>query len=161
SASESHRTSGFDAWNSRLCRRRSPAKFVVWTCAGVRSNAGWINLAASTNSGKRISRIDVQPIALISTVSPGERAAAGDIVGQSPESANGLTVLFCCASYDLRKLGQALDARGRSRVIAAATSRAIGVNGFLSAGITGFHLPAGRFKVAEALIEDIRRFGLP
>jgi hypothetical protein len=69
--------------------------------------------------------------------------------------------LFCCTDHDLRKLGQALHSQGRSRVIAAATSRAIGVKGFLSSGITGFHLPAGRFKVADALIEDIRRFGLP
>ncbi|MFX5506082.1 hypothetical protein ABTD43_18715, partial [Acinetobacter baumannii] len=39
--------------------------------------------------------------------------------------------------------------------------RAIGVEGFLSTGLTGFRLPSGRFKVADALIEDIRRFGLP
>ena len=102
-----------------------------------------------------------RPIALLSTVAPGEREAAADIVAQSPGDAVGFTVLFCCTNYDLRKLGQALHAQGRSRVIAASTSRAIGLNGFLSAGITGFHLPAGRFKVADALIEDVRSFGLP
>jgi hypothetical protein len=90
-----------------------------------------------------------------------ERAAAAEIVAQSPGEPGGFTVLFCCTSYDLRKLGSALSAQGRSRVIAAGTSRAIGADGFLQAGITGFHLPPGRFKVADALIEDIRRFGLP
>jgi hypothetical protein len=103
----------------------------------------------------------MRPIALLSTDAAGEREAVADIVAQSPDGTGGFTVLFCCASYDLRKLGQALHAQGRSRVIGAATSRAIGVNGFLTAGITGFHLPGGRFKVADALIEDIRRFGLP
>jgi hypothetical protein len=107
------------------------------------------------------ARPHVRPIALLSTVAPGEREAAAQIVAQVPEHADGFTVLFCCTNYDLRKLGQALHARGRSRVIAAATSRAVGIDGFLPAGITGFHLPAGRFKVADALIEDIRRFGLP
>jgi hypothetical protein len=107
------------------------------------------------------TRPQVRPIALLSTVAPGEREAAADIVAQSPDGTGGFTVLFCCASYDLRKLGRALHAQGRSRVIGAATSRAIGVNGFLTTGITGFHLPGGRFKVADALIEDIRRFGLP
>ena len=103
----------------------------------------------------------MRPIALLSTSARSEREAVADIVAQSREGTAGFTVLFCCASYDLRKLGQALHAQGRSRVIGAATSRAIGVDGFLNAGITGFHLPGGRFKVADALIEDIRRFGLP
>ena len=67
---------------------------------------------------------DVQPIALLSTASPGEGEAAADILAQSPGDAEGFTALFCCTNYDLRKLGQALYARGRSRVIAAATSRA-------------------------------------
>ena len=106
-------------------------------------------------------RSHVQPIALLNTASPGERVAAADILAQSPGDAGGFTVLFCCTNYDLRKLGQALHALGRSRVIAAATSRAIGIGGFSSTGLTGFRLPSGRFKVADALIEDIRRFGLP
>ena len=106
-------------------------------------------------------RANGQPIALLSTASAGESQAAADILTQSRDDADGFTVLFCCTNYNLRKLGQALHARGRSRVIAAATSRAIGPQGFLSTGLTGFRLPAGRFKVAEALIEDVRRFGLP
>ena len=107
------------------------------------------------------TRSHVQPIALLSTAAADEREAASDIIAQSPGDTGGFTVLFCCTNYDLRKLGQALHARGRSRVIAAVTSRAIGPEGFLSTGLTGFRLPSGRFKVADALIEDIRRFGLP
>lgn len=106
------------------------------------------------------ARSRVLPISLLSTAVPDEGRAAAEIVAQSGGAA-GFTVLFCCTNYDLRKLGQALHARGQSRVIAAATSRAIGTDGFLSEGLSGFRLPAGRFKVADALIEDIRRFGLP
>ncbi|HVW68906.1 MAG TPA: FIST N-terminal domain-containing protein [Steroidobacteraceae bacterium] len=100
-------------------------------------------------------------IASISTEARGERAAAEDIVAQSPHGARGFTVLFCSTHYDLGKLGRALHKLGRTRVIAAATSRAIGRDGFLAEGITGFHLPAGRFKVADALIESTSAFGLP
>ncbi len=107
------------------------------------------------------ARSHLQPIALLSTALAGESEAASAIVAQAPGDADGFTVLFCCTNYDLRKLGQALHARGKGRVIAAATSRAIGPEGFLSTGLSGFRLPSGRFKVAEALIEDLRRFGLP
>jgi hypothetical protein len=103
----------------------------------------------------------VTAIASISTVARGERSAAQDIVAQSPHGARGFTVLFCSTHYDLGKLGRALDAAGRTRVVAAATGRAIGRDGFLAEGITGFHLPAGRFKVAEALIKSTAAFGLP
>ena len=33
-------------------------------------------------------------------------------------------------------------------------------SGATAPGITGFHLPAGRFKVADVTIENVRRFGL-
>jgi hypothetical protein len=107
------------------------------------------------------TRPHAQPVAHLSTTLPGEGEAASDIIAQSPGDAGGLTVLFCCTNYDLGKLGRALHARGRTRVIAAGTSRAIGTNGFSSNGLTGFRLPSTRFKVADALIEDIRQFGLP
>jgi hypothetical protein len=105
------------------------------------------------------SRANLPPIASLSTAAAGERAAAAAIAAQIP--ADGFTVLFSTAHYDLGKLGRALKALGRTRVAAAATSRAIGRQGFLSAGITGFHLPAGRFKVADALIESTAKFSLP
>ena len=100
-------------------------------------------------------------IALVSTQAAGESAAAAAIRAQTPGGAAGLTVLFCTAGYDLGRLGRALRAAGRTRVIAAATSRAIGSDGFLTRGITGFHLPPARFQVADALIEDTASFGLP
>ncbi|MBS0419755.1 MAG: FIST C-terminal domain-containing protein [Proteobacteria bacterium] len=103
----------------------------------------------------------MKPIAVLSTTAATESEAAAQVAAQSPGEADDFTVLFCCAHYDLRKLGTALHANGRTRVIAAATSRAIGTDGFLDSGLTGFRLPAGRFKVADAPIEDIRRFGLP
>jgi len=107
------------------------------------------------------TRTRAQPIALLSATSTTEGEAAAQVVAQSPGDADDFTVLFCCAHYDLRKLGNALHARGCKRIIAAATSRAIGIDGFLGTGLTGFRLPAGRFKVADAPIEDVRRFGLP
>jgi hypothetical protein len=107
------------------------------------------------------ARADVPPIASLSTTAVGERAAAAEIVAQSPHGGRGFTVLFCSTHYDLRRLGRALHALGRSRVVAATTGRAIGRDGFLSEGITGFHLPPGRFKVADALIESTAQFGLP
>ena len=103
----------------------------------------------------------MKPIGLLSVTAATESEAAAQVVAQSPGDSEDFTVLFCCTNYDLRKLGNALHAKGYTRVIAAATSRAIGTDGFLDAGLTGFRLPAGRFKVAEAPIEDIRRFGLP
>jgi hypothetical protein len=107
------------------------------------------------------TRIRAQPIALLNATATTEGEAAAQVVAQLPGDADDFTVLFCCAHYDLRKLGNALHARGCKRIIAAATSRAIGIDGFLEAGLTGFRLPAGRFKVADAPIEDVRRFGLP
>jgi hypothetical protein len=107
------------------------------------------------------ARTVVTPIASISTAARGERAAAAEIVSQSPNGARGFTALFCSTHYDLGRLGRALHALGRTHVVAAASSRAIGRTGFLAEGITGFHLPAGRFKVADALIDSTTAFGLP
>ena len=100
-------------------------------------------------------------ITLLGAVSAGEQAAADAIGAQLPQGEDGFTVLFTTSRYDLGKLGGALRAAGHERVVAAATGRAIGSAGFLQEGVTGFHLPAGRFKVADALIEDVARFGLP
>jgi hypothetical protein len=100
-------------------------------------------------------------IASLSTVALGERDAAAELVAQAPLGSDGFTVLFCSTHYELTKLGEALYALGQVRVAAAVTSRAIGRNGFITKGITGFHLPAGRFKVADALIESTAQFGLP
>jgi hypothetical protein len=100
-------------------------------------------------------------ITLLSTVSVGEQAAADAISTQLPDEEGGFTVLFGTTQYDLGRLGRALRSAGHHRVVGAATSRAIGPAGFLKEGVTGFHLPAGRFKVADALIEDVGSFGLP
>ena len=105
------------------------------------------------------SRSERRPIISLSTVAAGERAAAAAIAAQIP--ADGFTALFCTTHYDLGRLGRALKALGRTRVVAATTGRAIGPEGFISEGVTGFHLPGGRFKVADALIESTANFGLP
>ena len=101
------------------------------------------------------------PIELISTVAAGEQAAAREILAQVPARRQGLTVLFCSTLYDLGKLGRALQQGGLERVIGAVTGRAIGPGGFVGKGITGFYLPGERFKVADALIDDVTEFGLP
>jgi len=104
-------------------------------------------------------RSERRPIISLSTTAAGERAAAAAIAAQIP--ADGFTALFCTTHYDLSRLGRALKALGRTRVVAATTGRAIGREGFISEGVTGFHLPGGRFKVADALIESTANFGLP
>ena len=108
-----------------------------------------------------VQQQDPKSIARISTQAAGEQAAAEAIATQLPGGQDGFTTLFCCGPYDLGRLGHALSAAGHDRLVAAATSRAIGPAGFLTNGITGFHLPAGRFKVADALIENVVEFGLP
>ncbi|HVN46992.1 MAG TPA: FIST N-terminal domain-containing protein [Steroidobacteraceae bacterium] len=90
-----------------------------------------------------------------------EHGAAAEISAQIAAADGGFTILFCTAPYELGALGRALHALGHGRVVAAATSRAIGRAGFLAKGVTGLHLPTGRFKVADALIEDAAEFGLP
>jgi hypothetical protein len=51
--------------------------------------------------------------------------------------------------------------RGVSRVIGASTGRIISANGFEAGGVTGFHLPAGRFESADTVLEDVAGMGLP
>lgn len=82
------------------------------------------------------------------------------IASQLPDR-DGFTALFCSSHYDLGRLGAALSAAGLDNVVAAATGRAIGPAGILKKGISGFHLPTGRFRVADVLIENVARFGLP
>jgi hypothetical protein len=108
---------------------------------------------ATQQESRRITRIG--------TTALGEQAAAREIGTRLPEGTDGFTVLFSTSQYDLAKLGRALRAAGHERVVAAATGRAIGPGGFLAHGVTGFHLPAARFKVADTLIEDVAKFGLP
>ena len=107
------------------------------------------------------SRRRSRAISSATTSASGERAAVDELLQQIPRGDAGFAVFFCTPHYDLGKLGHALRAAGRVRAIAAATGRAIGSDGFLRQGITGFHLPAGRFKVADAIIDRAAEFGLP
>ena len=86
-------------------------------------------------------------------------AAAATIAADRGDAA--LTVVFASTMYDLATLGAELAARGVERVIGASTGRVIGANGFEPDGMTGFHLPAGRFATADTLLEDVAGMGLP
>ena len=72
-----------------------------------------------------------------------------------------LTVVFATTDHDLAAIGVDLAARGVNRVIGAATGRIISGEGFEPRGVTGFHLPAGRFAAADTLLEDVAGMGLP
>lgn len=120
-----------------------------------------VNETSAATEGVEPPRRRAAAIGLIGTVAAGEQAAAREILEQVPGRKQGFTALFCSTLHDLGKLGHALQAGGLEHVIGAATGRAIGPGGFLGAGITGFHLPGDRFKVADALIDDVREFGLP
>jgi hypothetical protein len=85
-------------------------------------------------------------------------ATAAVIAADSADSA--LTVIFASA-HDLAALGRELAARGVMRVIGAATGRIIGPDGFEATGVSGFHLPAGRFAAADVVLEDVAGMGLP
>ena len=85
-------------------------------------------------------------------------ATAAAIAAGSAGSA--LTVIFASA-HDLAALGRELAARGIKRVVGAATGRIIGADGFEAAGVSGFHLPAGRFAAADAVLEDVAGMSLP
>ena len=98
-------------------------------------------------------------VRLVNTLARDELGAVDDLCRQLPE-AGGFTMLFCSTAYDLERLGPALDAAGRNAV-GALTSRTIGPAGFRADGLSGFHLPASRFTVADMLIEEASRFGLP
>jgi len=89
-----------------------------------------------------------------STVSAAAAIAAGS--GNSE-----LTVVFASPAHDLAALGRELAMSGVKRVIGAATGRVIGANGFDAGGISGFHLPAGRFASADTVLENVSSMGLP
>ena len=101
------------------------------------------------------------PIVLLSTTAGDEPSAAQAIRAQLPANPDGFTALFCSSRYRLAVLAGELQAAGCTRVVGALTGRAIGPEGYLSAGITGFYLPHERFRVADALIDDVTNFGLP
>lgn len=103
---------------------------------------------------------DARQIRFLSTCAVGERKAAQDLLSQLHPWRAGRVVLFCTPQHDLGRLGAALRAGGVEDVTAATTGRSIQTGEFVSHSIVGFHLPASRFKVADALIEDAARFGL-
>jgi hypothetical protein len=77
------------------------------------------------------------------------------------EPADALTVLFASADFELASLGEALAARGVHRTLGVTTSRVIGALGIEASGVTGFHLPAGRFAAAETVIPNAATIGVP
>ncbi len=76
-------------------------------------------------------------------------------------AASALTVLFASPDYDLTELGAALIANGAGRVVGAIAGRVIGERGIKPRGVSGFHLPSGRFAASDTLIEDAATIGLP
>ena len=86
-------------------------------------------------------------------------AAAAAIAAGRGRSA--LTVVFASAAHDFDALGRELAARGVERVIGASTGRSIGLQGFEPRGVSGFHLPAGRFASADIVLQDVATIGLP
>jgi len=86
-------------------------------------------------------------------------AAAAAIAAGAPGSA--LTVVFASAAHDLTALGKVLAAHRVERVIGASTGRSIGREGFEARGVSGFHLPAGRFAAADRVLPDVAAIGLP
>ena len=89
-----------------------------------------------------------------------ERAAVEDDLPSDPA---GRMASPCCSprrAMTSRGSARRCSASGRSAV-GGLTSRTIGPHGFRDAGLTGFHLPASRFTVADTLIENVSRFGLP
>jgi hypothetical protein len=99
------------------------------------------------------------PIIRFRSAGTGSAAAADAVAAGAGDAA--LTVLFASGHYELAELGRALAARGVTRVVGAATGRVIGADGVEPHGVTGFHLPAQRFAVAETLIEDAAGCPLP
>ncbi len=85
--------------------------------------------------------------------------AAGIAAARGGDEA--FTVLFASADHDLAALGQALSAQGLTRAVAVTTSRVIGPDGIESHGVSGFHLPAGRFAAADTVIENAATIDLP
>jgi hypothetical protein len=90
----------------------------------------------------------------------GDTAAAAAAIAPGT-ACSALTVVFAAAAHDLTALGRELSARRASRVIGAATGRSIGHAGFGPRGVSGFHLPAGRFAAADRVLADVATIGLP
>lgn len=95
---------------------------------------------------------------LVSTAGD-EATVAAELLAQCAGAGPGLVVLFATMTLDLGRLGALLRVGGRDAVVGAATGRAIGTSGFLKHGVTGFLLPASRYAVADAVIEDSARLG--
>ena len=91
--------------------------------------------------------------------SSGDPVATAEVIA-ADSAGSALTVIFASA-HDLAALGRELAARGIMHVIGAATGRIIGADGFEAAGVSGFHLPAGRFAAANVVLEDVAGMGLP
>lgn len=102
-----------------------------------------------------------QRIAVFSTRAEDEERAAAEVTADASSAGGGFNILFATTDYDMARLGRALEKRGFHQTIGAATGCAIGAQGFLKHGITGFHLPSPRFTVFDALIENVAEFGLP
>jgi hypothetical protein len=90
----------------------------------------------------------------------GDAAAAAARIAAGRNDA-AVTMLFASADYDLAVLGRELAACGVTHAIGASTGRIIGSGGFEPKGVSGFHLPASRFAVADTLLEDVEHLGLP
>ena len=103
---------------------------------------------------------DPARIVTFATDAPDEERAAVAIAAAVGAVA-GVTVVFATTGYEMGRLGRALQRSGLERVIGAATGCAIGALGFLDRGVTGFHLPSPRFRLFDALIENVSEFGLP
>jgi hypothetical protein len=91
--------------------------------------------------------------------SAGDPAVAAEVIA-ADSAGSALTVIFASA-HDLAALGRELAARGIMRVIGAATGRIIGADGFEASGVSGFHLPAGRFAAADVVLQDVAGMGIP
>ena len=90
----------------------------------------------------------------------GDTAAAAEAIAADGGDA-ALTMVFASAAHDLKQLGRELAARGVRRAIGASTGRIISAQGFEPYGITGFHLPSGRFATADTMLDDVAGMGLP
>jgi len=102
--------------------------------------------------------MSTEPITSFHVSSDADAVATAVAAGRAPGAA---TVLFASTSYDLAELGAALARHGVERVIGAATGRVIGPQGFAAHGVTGFHLPAKRFVMVDALLADVATMALP
>ena len=104
-----------------------------------------------TASGQTIPRFHVH----------GTPAEVASGVAAARVDREALTILFVSAGYDPSELGAALVAQGVHHAVGATTSRVIGAEGIGETGVTGFHLPLGRFAATAAVIEDAASIGLP